>query len=75
MSSLPDYDRGYRDGLRAAVTWLANRAGSMTDPHAQAVLNSAATNLGWDANRGKIPSTARARPAASVEEVGGDDVG
>ncbi|TNC14861.1 translation initiation factor IF-1 [Methylobacterium terricola] len=61
MSSLPDYGRGYRDGLRADVTWLADRARSMNDPHAQAVLNSAAFSLGVDASQGRIPSKARGR--------------
>ncbi len=38
---------GRRDGVRWAVTWLANRAKEMNDDHAKIVLNSAATNLGW----------------------------
>lgn len=66
VTRIPDYDRGYRDGLRAAVTWLAARAGEMNDPHAKAALNTAATNLGWDASEGRIPSKARHRPTAAI---------
>ena len=50
MSQMDPYKRGYRDGLRFSVTWLHNRAGGMNDPLARLVLNSAATNLGWDIN-------------------------
>jgi hypothetical protein len=38
-------------GVRRAVTWLHERAAEMNDPHAQQVLNSAATNLGWALRR------------------------
>jgi len=48
MSQMPPYKRGYRDGVRWTVTWLHARAAEMNDPHARAILNSAATNLGWD---------------------------
>lgn len=51
MSQMPPYKRGYRAGLRFAVTWLHARAAEMNDPHAVAILNSAATNLGWDIER------------------------
>lgn len=46
MTSMPEYKRGYRDGMRQAATWLSERAKAMNDPHATQVLNSAATNLG-----------------------------
>jgi hypothetical protein len=42
---------GRRDGIRFAITWLHKRAEEMNDPHAKLVLNSAATNLGWDLER------------------------
>jgi hypothetical protein len=35
-------------GVRYSITWLHDRARSMNDPHAVAVLNSAAFNLGVD---------------------------
>lgn len=45
---IPEHERGRRDGLRWAVTWLHERANEMNDPHATLILHSAATNLGWD---------------------------
>lgn len=50
MSQKPDYDRGWHDGIRCAVTWLHNRAAEMNDPHARALYNSAAFHLGSDAS-------------------------
>lgn len=49
MSKKPDYDRGYDDGVRAAIEWLAKRADSLDDPDTRHRhnLHSAATNLGW----------------------------
>lgn len=41
-----DLDRGHQDGVRACVTWLHRRAEAMNDPHAKAVLNVAAHDLG-----------------------------
>lgn len=38
-------------GVRRAITWLHRRAQKMVDPHARIVLDSAATNLGWDLRR------------------------
>lgn len=35
-------------GVRLAITWLHRRAEQMNDPHARAVLNSAAFQLGVD---------------------------
>ncbi len=43
---MPDYDRGYRDATRAAVTWLHAEAQRMGDPNARAILNTAAYGLG-----------------------------
>ena len=40
------YPRGYRDGIRAAITWLHKEARAMNDPHARASLNGAAFSLG-----------------------------
>lgn len=50
MTQKPDYERGWQDGVRAAVTWLHNRADEMNDPHAKGLYNSAAFNLGSDAS-------------------------
>lgn len=47
-SDKPAYDRAYHDGVRACITWLHARAQQMNDPHAKAVLNSAAFSLGVD---------------------------
>lgn len=33
-------------GVRRAITWLQQRALEMNDPHARAILNAAAFNLG-----------------------------
>lgn len=47
MSQRPpsaDFERG----VRACIAWLHERAREMNDPHAKAVLNSAAFNLGVD---------------------------
>lgn len=41
-----EYGRGYHDGLREAITWLHARAREMNDPHAKAILNTAAFHLG-----------------------------
>lgn len=43
---IPEYDRGVRDGMRRAITWLHERANEMNDPWAKAVLNTAAHNMG-----------------------------
>lgn len=41
-----DYDRGFRDGLRWAITWLHNNASEMRDSRARDILNTAAFGLG-----------------------------
>lgn len=52
---MPEYKRGTRDGVRWAVHWLHERAQTMNDPHAKAVLNSAAFGLGTMAARTELP--------------------
>ena len=47
MSTGDPYATGFRDGYRAAITVLHAWAKTMNDPHAEAVLNSAAFHLGW----------------------------
>lgn len=49
MTSIPEYTRGRRDGVKWAVAWLHGRADEMNDTNAKAVLNTAAFNLGNDA--------------------------
>lgn len=61
MTQKPDYERGFRDGIRSAVTWLHNLADEMNDPHARLVLNCAAFNLGSDAS----PRAKRIHPEAT----------
>lgn len=56
---VPDHARGFRDGLRYAVTWLHERANEMNDPWAKAVLNTAAFNLGVDGKSGTIEVKAK----------------
>lgn len=51
MSQMDPYERGVRDGIRWASTWLSHRAAAMNDEHAKLVLNSAATNMGWERTR------------------------
>jgi len=51
-----DRQLGKRDGLRWAITWLHRRAAGMYDPHAKAVLNSAAFDLGNEIREGRIPT-------------------
>ena len=40
------YSQGYRCAMKRAVAWLHHRADEMNDPHAKAILDSAAFNLG-----------------------------
>lgn len=49
MSRSPEYTQGRRAGVKWAITWLHDRANEMNDPHAKAILNTAAFNLGADA--------------------------
>ena len=53
MTQKPEYERGYDDACRGAVEWLHRRAGAMNHSLAVQVLNSAATNLGWDTTRAR----------------------
>jgi len=49
MSRSHEYNNGRREGIKWAIMWLHARAKEMNDPHAVAVLNSAAFNMGVDA--------------------------
>ncbi|NVZ10566.1 hypothetical protein HW932_14975 [Allochromatium humboldtianum] len=56
-----EYRRGYHDGLREAIAWIHARAEEMNDPHAKAVLNTAAFHLGVEAAQKR-----RQRPIAGT---------
>ena len=68
MSRLPEYNRGYQDGVRWAISWLHERARSMNDPHAKAVLNTAGFNLGVEWSRVK-PGTPATQPDYEAQKV------
>lgn len=51
----PQYLQGRREALKWAVTWLYAHAESMNDPHARAILNSAAYGMGQDVRDGAFP--------------------
>jgi hypothetical protein len=42
----PQYEHGRRNGVKACVEWLHERAREMNDPHARAILNTAALGMG-----------------------------
>jgi hypothetical protein len=68
MDRSEQFTQGYRSAAKDAVQWLHERAASMNDPHAVQVLNSAATNLGWDIKRAdRIPT------ASSIPEERGTE--
>jgi len=45
------YENGETHGIRWAISWLHARAEEMGDPHAKAILNTAAFNMGTARNR------------------------
>lgn len=55
MSQMKPYDRGYRDGVRSAVTFLHNESDGMNDPQAKLILNNAAFHLGQARARSEMP--------------------
>ena len=65
MTKMPDYDRGRRDGIRWAITWLHERAKEMNDPKATAILNTAAFNMSTDVS----PKVAARRAALSKSKA------
>jgi len=50
------YRDGRRNGIKACVEWLHNEAKRMNNPEAEAILNTAAFNLGTDLKSTKNPS-------------------
>lgn len=55
----PQYLQGRREALKWAITWLHARAETMNDPHARAILNVAATDMGHDTRAGNFPKVKR----------------
>ena len=51
MTQMDPYQRGRRDGIRHAITWLHAEAKKMNDPHARMVLDNAAFALGNESAR------------------------
>lgn len=45
---MKEYDRGWRDGMRWAATWLYNFATTRSDPNAKSIINGAAWGLTVD---------------------------
>lgn len=60
---------GKRDGLRYSITWLHQRANQMNDPHAKAVLNSAAYALGNEIREGHIPTPSAEKYIPSDDDL------
>lgn len=57
MSRSQQFEDGYRSAMKDCITWLSERAKSMSDPHATDVLNCAAFSLGCrvrDAKQGRL---------------------
>lgn len=76
MSRVPEYYRGYRDGIAWAIACVEAEAERMNDPHARRVLRSMAFTLGTGTERREAERSAwrRSRPrpgARGVEEPDG----
>lgn len=55
----PEYNQGYRSGVKCAVSWLHWQAREMNDPWAKAILNVAADHLGKDGKEHTLEAKAR----------------
>lgn len=69
MTQMNPYERGHRDGIRWAITWLHEEAKRMNDPHAATVLNNAAFHLG-NASSPKVADLDRKRPHGGTKDAG-----
>ena len=58
---ISEYERGFQDGMREAITWLHDEARRMNDPHAQRLLNSAGLSLSSRLNRPDLPAQSERR--------------
>lgn len=66
---MASYERklGRRDGIRYAITWLHAQAKTMNDPHAQIVLNMAASDLGTVLRDSQDPAFTPSHQNASTQ--------
>jgi hypothetical protein len=73
MSRIDEYERGLRDGVRWAVTWLHRNADAMNDPLARQILHRDASNMSmehaklWKARQANTPP-----PPAGAGETKGE---
>jgi hypothetical protein len=64
------------NGIRRAIQWLHDRAThDMNDPHAKAVLNTAAFHLGIALGRGDFRKPSRAATPNSIIDTGSPGTG
>lgn len=59
------YEQGRRNGIKSCIEWLHTRADEMNDPHARAILNSAAFGLGQQFRHGTTEGCALAERVAA----------
>ena len=64
-----EYERGFQDAMREAITWLHDEARRMNDPHAQRLLNSAGWSLGSQLNRPDLRARIARRERSAAQEV------
>ncbi len=46
MTQKPDHERGFRDGIRWAITWLHTEGAGMNDPWAKSLCDMLADHMG-----------------------------
>lgn len=75
MSRVPEYFRGYRDGIKWAIDFVQAEAERMNDPHARQVLNSMAFTLGASTKRREAERSAwwKSRPCPGPQKLGDPD--
>ncbi|MCB2126824.1 MAG: hypothetical protein KDD97_14780 [Rhodobacteraceae bacterium] len=69
MSRVPEYYRGFRDGIAWAIACVEAEAERMNDPHARGVLHSMAFTLGTGPERREAERSAwrRSRPCPGAK--------
>lgn len=60
------YQQGRRNGVKACVEWLHEEAGKMNDPHARALLNTAAWHMGVQFKSSEAPPLIPSAEGAST---------
>lgn len=75
MSRVPEYYRGYRDGIKWAIARVQAEAEHMNDPHARQVLNSMQFTLGATVERDAAERSAwrRSRPCPGPQKFEAPD--